>query len=64
MATKFPEQRVVFASWHRPRDIRDLSEMLVSMSLSIPAHASVPSCTGFDINLVRHGKTVSTCHGA
>ncbi|KAF8345270.1 hypothetical protein F5887DRAFT_1061838 [Amanita rubescens] len=28
MATKFPEQRVLFASWHRPRDIRNLSELL------------------------------------
>lgn len=48
MATKFPEQRVVFASWHRPRDIRDLSEMLVSKLLSLPARASVPPHTMHD----------------
>jgi ribosome biogenesis GTPase A len=33
MLRKFPEQRLFFASWHRPRDIRTLSEMLVSMLL-------------------------------
>lgn len=48
MAAKFPEQRVVFASWHRPRDIRDLSEMLVGKSLSLAARASVPSCMMHD----------------
>lgn len=31
MAKKFPEQRVLFASWQRPRDIRNLSDVLVSM---------------------------------
>jgi hypothetical protein len=33
MAKKFPDQRVFFASWQRPRDIRDLSGILVSMLL-------------------------------
>jgi ribosome biogenesis GTPase A len=31
MAKKFPDQRMFFASWQRPRDIRDLSALLVSM---------------------------------
>jgi ribosome biogenesis GTPase A len=31
MKTKFPDQRVIFASWNRPRDIRALNELLVSM---------------------------------
>ena len=31
MANKFPHQRLLFASWQRPRDIRNLSEILVSM---------------------------------
>ena len=30
MEQKFPYQRVLFTSWHRPRDIRNLSEILVS----------------------------------
>jgi len=38
MAKKFPDQEVTFASWHRPRDIRELSDRLVSMYL-------LPSCT-------------------
>jgi hypothetical protein len=33
MKTKFPDQTVHFASCNKPRDIRSLSEMLVSMSL-------------------------------
>lgn len=33
MAKKFPDQQVLFASWQRPRDIRNLSEILVSMLL-------------------------------
>ena len=32
MASKFPDQKVFFASWNRARDIRALSELLVSMS--------------------------------
>jgi hypothetical protein len=35
MAKKFPYQRLLFASWHRPRDIRFLSEILVR-KLMIP----------------------------
>jgi mitochondrial GTPase 1 len=35
MAKKFPGQEMLFASWQRPRDIRDLSATLVSMLLSI-----------------------------
>jgi ribosome biogenesis GTPase A len=33
MKAKFPDQTVHFASCNKPRDIRSLSEMLVSMSL-------------------------------
>ena len=36
MAKKFPHQRLLFASWHRPRDIRNLSEILVSR-LKVPS---------------------------
>ncbi|KAK2462383.1 hypothetical protein APHAL10511_005689 [Amanita phalloides] len=36
MANKFPEQRVLFASWHRPRDIRSLSDLLVSVAKQYP----------------------------
>ncbi|KXN91562.1 Mitochondrial GTPase 1 [Leucoagaricus sp. SymC.cos] len=36
MFSKFPEQRLFFASWHRPRDIRTLSEMLVSIAKEHP----------------------------
>lgn len=32
MSSRFPDQQFLFASWQRPRDIRDLSEMLVSAS--------------------------------
>ncbi|KAF8345276.1 hypothetical protein F5887DRAFT_1061847 [Amanita rubescens] len=39
MATKFPEQRVLFASWHQPRDIRNLSELLVNIAKQYP-HAT------------------------
>jgi ribosome biogenesis GTPase A len=35
MASKFPEQQVLFASWQRPRDIRNLSEMLVGKYVAI-----------------------------
>jgi stage III sporulation protein SpoIIIAA len=34
MSTKFPGQRVFFASWQRARDIQTLNELLVSMSIS------------------------------
>lgn len=33
MAKKFPGQSMLFASWQKPRDIRNLSAMLVSMLL-------------------------------
>ncbi|KAJ7269935.1 P-loop containing nucleoside triphosphate hydrolase protein [Mycena rebaudengoi] len=36
MASKFPEQQVLFASWQRPRDIRNLSEMLVDIAKKYP----------------------------
>ncbi|KAK1232467.1 Mitochondrial GTPase 1 [Marasmius sp. AFHP31] len=36
MATKFPDQEVIFASWHRPRDIRDLSDRLVNIAKRHP----------------------------
>ncbi|KAF8637925.1 hypothetical protein AX17_002546 [Amanita inopinata Kibby_2008] len=36
MANKFPEQRVLFASWHRPRDIRQLGDLLVSIAKQYP----------------------------
>jgi len=28
MIKKFPHQQLIFASWRRPRDIRNLSEIL------------------------------------
>ncbi|PFH49878.1 hypothetical protein AMATHDRAFT_146599 [Amanita thiersii Skay4041] len=36
MASKFPDQRLLFASWHRSRDIRNLSELLVNISKQYP----------------------------
>ncbi|KAF5357039.1 hypothetical protein D9756_006734 [Leucocoprinus leucothites] len=36
MLSKFPEQRLFFASWHKPRDIRTLSEMLVNIAKEHP----------------------------
>ncbi|KAF9051599.1 P-loop containing nucleoside triphosphate hydrolase protein [Panaeolus papilionaceus] len=36
MANKFPDQRVVFASWQRPRDIRNLTEILVQTAKKFP----------------------------
>lgn len=30
MAAKFPDQSFFFASWHRPRDIRALNDLLIS----------------------------------
>lgn len=37
MAAKFPEQRTMFVSWKRPKDLKLLSGLLVSMSLRYPA---------------------------
>ncbi|KIK06449.1 hypothetical protein K443DRAFT_674428 [Laccaria amethystina LaAM-08-1] len=36
MAKKFPHQRLLFASWQRPRDIRNLSEILVNIAKQHP----------------------------
>lgn len=36
MANKFPEQRVLFASWHRSRDIRQLGELLANIAKQYP----------------------------
>ncbi|KZT23669.1 P-loop containing nucleoside triphosphate hydrolase protein [Neolentinus lepideus HHB14362 ss-1] len=36
MLSKFPDQRFFFASWHRPRDIKTLNEMLVSIAKEHP----------------------------
>ncbi|KAF9269587.1 P-loop containing nucleoside triphosphate hydrolase protein [Marasmius fiardii PR-910] len=36
MANKFPDQEVTFASWHKPRDIRDLSNRLVKIAKKRP----------------------------
>ncbi|KAG6902183.1 hypothetical protein C0995_003279 [Termitomyces sp. Mi166 len=36
MAKKFPDQQVIFASWQRPRDIRNLSELLVNIANKHP----------------------------
>jgi mitochondrial GTPase 1 len=32
MAAKFPEQRTIFVSWNRPKDLKAISGLLVSMS--------------------------------
>ena len=42
MTAKFPDQTFFFASWHRPRDIRSLSDLLISESL--PVHVIHGSC--------------------
>ncbi|KAJ7717221.1 P-loop containing nucleoside triphosphate hydrolase protein [Mycena metata] len=36
MSTRFPDQQFLFASWQRPRDIRNLSEMLVNIAKKYP----------------------------
>ncbi|KAG5340369.1 hypothetical protein C0989_002026 [Termitomyces sp. Mn162] len=36
MGKKFPDQQVMFASWQRPRDIRNLSELLVNIAKKYP----------------------------
>ncbi|CAA7269952.1 unnamed protein product [Cyclocybe aegerita] len=36
MAKKFPHQQMLFASWQRPRDIRNLSEILVNIAKDYP----------------------------
>lgn len=36
MEKKFPHQRLLFASWHRPRDIRTLNEILVNIARRHP----------------------------
>ncbi|KAF8069003.1 P-loop containing nucleoside triphosphate hydrolase protein [Lyophyllum atratum] len=36
MAKKFPDQQVLFASWQRPRDIRNLSDLLVNIAKKHP----------------------------
>jgi len=41
MATKFPDQKVFFASWNRPRDIVALSDMLIGSRLCHPLHGIV-----------------------
>jgi hypothetical protein len=35
MTAKFPDQSFFFASWHRPRDIRSLSDLLISQFHSL-----------------------------
>ncbi|KAF4618604.1 hypothetical protein D9613_009977 [Agrocybe pediades] len=36
MANKYPHQQLFFASWQRPRDIRNLSEILVNIAKEYP----------------------------
>ncbi|KAG2008681.1 hypothetical protein CC2G_014085 [Coprinopsis cinerea AmutBmut pab1-1] len=36
MAKKFPHQQILFTSWHRPRDIRTLNEILVNIAKQHP----------------------------
>ncbi|KAJ7100248.1 P-loop containing nucleoside triphosphate hydrolase protein [Mycena belliarum] len=36
MSSRFPDQQTLFASWQRPRDIRDLSDMLVNIAKKYP----------------------------
>ena len=44
MGTRFPEQRVIFASWNRPRDVKNLHEMIVSTLPNIFYALSELSC--------------------
>lgn len=37
MAAKFPDQRTIFVSWKRPKDLKILSGLLVSTSAYSPA---------------------------
>ncbi|KAJ7185590.1 P-loop containing nucleoside triphosphate hydrolase protein [Mycena filopes] len=36
ISNRFPDQQFLFASWQRPRDIRNLSEMLVNIAKKYP----------------------------
>ncbi|KAJ7512698.1 P-loop containing nucleoside triphosphate hydrolase protein [Mycena galericulata] len=36
VSSRFPDQQFLFASWQRPRDIRNLSEMLVNIAKKYP----------------------------
>ena len=60
MATKFPDQNVFFASWNKSKDIKTLSDLLVSMSSS--SHVSYPQGTN-TIFTLRPSKEKSICHG-
>jgi hypothetical protein len=68
MAKKFPHQQMLFASWQRPRDIRNLSEILVSMLLFLNVKESTVNArlSWILINLgtCRYSETPSTCYGA
>ncbi|KAL0576402.1 Mitochondrial GTPase 1 [Marasmius crinis-equi] len=52
MARKFPSQEVIFASWHKPRDIRDLSDRLVSMYLLHPSYIAKEHPYATELNVL------------
>lgn len=67
MAKKFSDQQMLFASWQRPRDIRNLSEILVSMlllNLQESISNARQSCILMKLGLYRYSEAPPACYGA
>lgn len=67
MAKKFPDQQMLFASWQRPRDIRNLSEILVSMlllNLQESISNTRQSCILMKFGVYRYSEAPPICYGA
>ncbi|KAI0052093.1 P-loop containing nucleoside triphosphate hydrolase protein [Auriscalpium vulgare] len=54
MASKFPDQRVMFASWNKPRDLKTLSSMLVNIAKE---HPHVPELNVLVVGMPNVGKS-------
>ncbi|TFY50583.1 hypothetical protein EVG20_g11438, partial [Dentipellis fragilis] len=54
MAAKFPDQRVFFASWNKPRDLKSLSNLLVSIAKS---HPHMPEINVLVVGMPNVGKS-------
>ncbi|KAI0064403.1 P-loop containing nucleoside triphosphate hydrolase protein [Artomyces pyxidatus] len=54
MATRFPEQKVLFASWNKPRDLKSLSSLLVNIAKD---HPHVPELNVLVVGMPNVGKS-------
>ncbi|KAA1472094.1 P-loop containing nucleoside triphosphate hydrolase protein [Dentipellis sp. KUC8613] len=54
MAAKFPDQRVLFASWNKPRDLKLLRNLLVSIAKS---HPHMPEINVLVVGMPNVGKS-------